>query len=239
VSLSARGRQSNGESRQAAISASGRFVAFASRATNLVSHDRNGAEDVFLRDRRTGTTRLASVATDGSQGRRGSSEPAISGDGRALVFQSSASNLVRGDRNGVLDIFLRDVRNRTTRLVSSCCGGVNANGPSSHTTIASDGRAVGFNTSATNLFRGDRNDAVDVVARTLGSRRVRVASVSSGGKRGNGNSYDASLSSDGVLVAFDSAASNLVAGDGNDTYDVFLRDVAHHTTRLISVPFPS
>ena len=114
--------------RRPAISADGRFVAFRSDATNLVPGDTNGATDVFVRDRQTGTTRRVSVGPGGAQGNGGSFMPAISADGRFVAFESSATNLVPGDTNDMEDMFVHDRQTGTTRRVSVGPGGVQGNG---------------------------------------------------------------------------------------------------------------
>src|SRR5439155_1055443 len=112
VSVASDGTQANAFSGEASISADGRFVAFASLASNLVSGDTNGADDVFVHDRRTGVTERVSVASDDTQGNGASvvctPSPSVSADGRFVAFASQASNLVPGDTNGRVDLFVRD-----------------------------------------------------------------------------------------------------------------------------------
>jgi hypothetical protein len=109
VSVSSGGVQGNGNSSHfgtPAISADGRFVAFKSDATNLVPGDTNNASDIFVRDRQTGTTERVSVGSGGAQGNNISFSPAISADGRVVAFESAAANLVPGDTNGSIDVFV-------------------------------------------------------------------------------------------------------------------------------------
>ena len=109
MSVGAAGAEANGASGGfPAVSADGRFVAFASEATNLVANDTNGFGDVFVRDRQLGTTTIVSVATDGTPGNDESGYPMLDAGGRFVVFSSLASNLVSGDTNGVTDVFVRD-----------------------------------------------------------------------------------------------------------------------------------
>jgi WD40-like Beta Propeller Repeat len=109
VSVVTGGGQANGAALdQAAISADGRYVAFASWASNLAAGDTNGTLDVFVHDRQTATTELISVATGGEQANDGSYQPGISADGRHVTFTSFASNLIPGDTNEVTDVFVRD-----------------------------------------------------------------------------------------------------------------------------------
>src|SRR5207237_6168551 len=108
VSIDNAGNQANGGSTYAAISADGRFVAFVSSATNLVPGDTNGGQDVFVHDRRTGTTERVSVDSAGTESNGSSERPAISADGRVVAFWSSATNLVTGDTNATSDVFVHD-----------------------------------------------------------------------------------------------------------------------------------
>src|SRR5207249_1385057 len=108
VSVDSTGTEGNSASTHPSISADGRFVAFASDATNLVPGDTNGFQDVFVHDRLTGTTERVSVDSAGTQGNSVSLEPSISADGRLVAFRSFASNLVPGDTNGVKDVFVHD-----------------------------------------------------------------------------------------------------------------------------------
>lgn len=107
VSVGPAGTEATNYSFDPAISADGVFVAFASRASNLVAADSNGKPDVFVRDRLTETTRRVSVTTGGGQGNGASDEPAISTHGRYVSFTSVASNLVANDTNNTGDVFAR------------------------------------------------------------------------------------------------------------------------------------
>src|SRR5439155_1571627 len=143
----------------------GRFVAFDSTATNLVSGDTNAASDVFLRDVAAGQTTRMSVSTSGVQGNGASSTPAISANGLFVAFQSSATNLVGGDTNGVADVFVRDVAGRITTRVSLSTAAAQANDQSSEPGMSADGRFVVFTSLATNLVAGDTNGVADVFVR--------------------------------------------------------------------------
>ena len=142
VSVSSGGAQGNNPSFSQAISAGGRFVVFGSDATNLVPGDTNHAEDVFVHDRRTGTTRRVSAGAGGVQGNGENSPSGISAGGRFVVFWSLATNLVPGDTNNVRDIFVRDRQTGTTRRVSVSSGGAQGNEYSDYPAISADGRLV-------------------------------------------------------------------------------------------------
>lgn len=227
VSLGVGGSLADGSSLHPAISSDGRFVAFQSSASNLVSGDTNGLSDVFVFDRQTRTTTLVSVDVSGAAA-NGNSGPGldISGDGRYVVFQSSASNLIVGDTNARSDVFVRDLLNGTTVRASVGASGTEGNSDSSSPTISGDGLVVAFESKATNLVPGDTNSVSDIFVRRLDTAVTQRVSLASGGAQADDNSYDASISGDGHVVAFYSYARNLVAGDFNDFPDIFVVDLA-------------
>ncbi len=237
VSVATGGAQGNDTSTEASISADARFVAFWSDASNLVGGDTNGVEDVFVRDRQTGTTELVSVATGGTQGNARSRYPSISSDGRFVAFWSDASNLVAGDTNGSADVFVRDRQTLTTVRVSVATGGAqgNANSLNAFSSISADGRFVAFESDATNLVAGDTNGSADVFVRDRLSGTTERVSLAAGGAQGNADSLGPSISASGRFVAFWSLATNLVAGDTNAWNDVFVRDRQSATTERVSV----
>ena len=148
------------------ISEDGRFVTFESLSTNLVAGDTNGILDVFVHDRQTGTTTRVSVPTGGSpQANDESVEPAISGDGRFVVFLSFATNLVPGGTSGNGDVFVHDRRTNTTTQISVSTGGVKGNDFSCNPAISQDGHIVGFFSDSTNLISGDTNGTRDIFIR--------------------------------------------------------------------------
>ena len=223
VSVASDGTQGNGLSGLPSISADGRYVAFWSSASNLVSGDNNGSGDVFLHDCLTGETTLVSVASDGTQGNGGSLRLALSADGRYVAFQSGASNLVSGDINGTVDVFVHDCQTGQTVLASVASDGTPANGASFAPSISADGRYVAFESPATNLVSGDNNGTWDVFLHDCLTGETTLVSVASDGTQGNYYSGEASLSADGRYVAFESVATNLVPGDTNGILDVFVR----------------
>jgi Tol biopolymer transport system component len=236
VSVGPGGRQANSFSREPAISADGRFVAFTSHASNLVAGDANGQiNDVFVRDRVGQVTTLVSVGPGGQEANDQSVEPAISAHGRYVVFASPASNLVAGDTNDIQDVFVRDRVAQVTRRVSVGPGGQQADGPSFDPAISADGRFVAFRSLASNLVAGDTNGAYDVFVRDRKAQVTRLVSVGAAGEQANNHSYFPAISAGARFVVFASAASNVVAGDTNDAYDVFVRDRMAQVTRRVSV----
>ena len=181
ASVSSSGIAANEDSSSPSISSDGRHIAFRSTATNLVSGDTNEAEDIFLRDRVSGTTTRISVATGGAQADDRSYSPAVSADGRYVAFSSDASNLVGTDANGSEDVFVHDrYFNRTTRVSVSESDG-SANGYSTSPSISADGRYIAFDSTSSNLVTNDTNGDKDVFVRDLEADTTSRASKSSSG----------------------------------------------------------
>jgi Tol biopolymer transport system component len=235
VSVATGGAQGDGDSEKPSVSADGRYVAFASEATNFVSGDTNATFDVFVRDSQSSVTECVSVASDGTLGIHGGSYPSISADGRYVAFHSYSANLVGGDTNNQYDVFVRDRQSGVTERVSIATGGGQGDGTSEDPSISADGRDVAFMSLATNLVGGDTNSVEDIFVHDRQSGTTERVSISTGGAQGNGNSALASISADGRYVAFNSEASNLVGGDTNAVPDTFVRDRQSGTTVRVSV----
>jgi Tol biopolymer transport system component len=237
VSVATGGGQANFDSFDPSISADGRYVAFTSNATNLVSGDTNGDWDIFVHDRQTGQTTRVSVATGGGQANLASLDPSISADGRYVAFVSAATNLVSGDTNNFQDIFVHDRQTGQTTRVSVASDGTQANGHSYDPSISADGRYVAFASLASNLVSGDTNGAWDVFVHDRQTGETTRVSVASDGTQAIGFFFGSSpsISADGRYVAFDSWATNLVSGDTNDKPDVFVHDRQTGQTTRVSV----
>jgi len=294
VSVSNGGVQGNDRSRDPSIDDSGRYIAFESFATNLVSGDSNGEADIFVHDLETGAIERVSVASDDTEGDRDSYDPSISADGRFVVFrsmsrdltipggggthdnvimhdrqtgettlisislsgtgggnnysreaavsedgrfvvfESEASNLVPNDTTGTVDILLRDVQNGTTQRVNVSSEGIVGNGTAAKPVISNDGRYSAYYSRATNLVPEDTNGDYDVFVYDRQTETTERVSVASDGTEGNGNSYDPSISTDGRYVTFQSLADNLVEGDSINA-DIFVHDRQLGTTKKISM----
>ena len=234
VSVDSAGNLGNDFSRSPSISADGRFVAFVSNASNLVPGDTNRETDILVRDTLTNTTTGVSVDSAGNLGNSGSEGASISADGRFVVFESYASNLVPGDTNSNSDIFVRDtLTNTTTRAVEIASNPAFGSIFSDPFSISADGRFVAFSSRASNFVPGDTNSSYDIFVRdTLTNTTTRV-SVDSAGNQGDRGSNLASMSADGRFVAFDSNSFNIVPGI--NIYDVFVRDTLTNTTARVSV----
>jgi Tol biopolymer transport system component len=235
VSVDSAGNEANLAADFNAISADGRFVVFDSLASNLVAGDTNGAFDVFVHDRQTGTTECASLDATGVPGDSDSEFGAVSADGRFVAFRSFADDLVSGDVNGAWDVFVRDRQSGTTERVSVDASGAAANGDSNHPSISADGRFVAFESAATNLVAGDTNGALDVFVHDRQTGATERMSVATGGAESDDDSERPCISADGVHVAFTGFADDLVAGDGNGWPDVFVHDRSTGATERMSV----
>jgi Tol biopolymer transport system component len=246
VSLSSSGRQGKaardpfGGSAAEGMSADGRDILFRSDAANLVARDTNNAEDLFVRDRKTGRTSRVSISSRGRQGNGGSLSASISANGRYVAFTSDASNLVPGDRNRATDIFVHDRKTGRTGRISVSSRGREGNSWSDAPTLSADGRYVAFTSAASNLVAGDTNRLPDVFVRDRARGKTRRASLSSRGRQGTGKpgsngSNAPTISADGRYVAFHSDMPNLVPGDTNRTFDIFVNDRVTRKTERVSV----
>lgn len=252
VSVAPDGSPGNGDSGDSidfatypAMSSDGRYVAFASTATNLTADVTGGFISIFLRDTCTGVatgctpaTVLVSAASDGTPGNGDSVDVSISSDGRFVVFDSDASNLVVSDTNASTDIFLRDTCNGaapgcmpSTTLISVASDGTQGNQASLSPAISGGGRFVAFQSYATNLVPNDTSLFVNVFVRDTCLNAPAgcvpssaMASVGPGGVPGNEGSDFPTISADGRFVTFPSFATNLVSGTALNTNNVFVRD---------------
>lgn len=228
VSVAFDGSGANGDCFQPTISADGRRVAFLSTATNLVHDDTNGCADVFVRDLTTQETFRASITHDGKQSNAPSGAPFLTPDGRTVVFQSAASNLVPGDTNGKSDIFVHNLAAAQTLRITMGFDGSEANGDSICPSASDHASVIVFSSNASNLVPQDGNGTMDVFAFERRTGKVSRISASSAGE-GNGLSKTSGpgsrcISNDGRLIVFESGASNLLHGDSNGKIDVFVFD---------------
>lgn len=234
----------NGDSFLPIMSPNGRYVLFASTANNLVSTNGDGPVpsliyrplNVFLRDRVNGVTSLVSVNLNGTGGNGDSRPCGISTNGQYALFESDAGDLVPGDTNDVEDVFVRDMLNGTTALVSVGTNGVVANGDSHSPVITPDGRYVAFVSDATDLVANDTNGISDVFVRDLQNNTTALASVgamSANSSDGLNGSESPVITPDGRFVAFYSSATNLVP---NVPFigEVYARDMVSGTTTWVS-----
>ena len=233
------GAKGNGESGSVAISADGRFVAFASGASNLHPDDSDATWDIFVRDLETNTTTLVSRATGaaGAKGNDDSGYTAISADGRFVAFGSDASNLHADDGDTTEDVFVRDLEANTTTLVSRAADdadGPQGDGGSYDPAISADGSVVAFISQAANLHPDDGDGDQDAFVRDLDANTTTLISRATNGEKGNGGADRPSISADGRIVAFASQSTNLHPDESDATVAVFVRDLDANTTTLVS-----
>lgn len=194
----------------------------------------------------TTETQTRTTIPPDAQGDAASTNPDISADGRFVVFKSDATNLVVGSTNGARTIYIRDTQTGVTTRVSSDSAGVNGNMDSDNPALSADGRFVAFDSIASNLVPGDTGsqcvsasgtniNCPDVFIKNLESGETRLVSAATAGEPGNRESQQPALSADGSVVAFRSAATNLVEGDTNGKADVFLKDVQTGKVARVSV----
>lgn len=232
------GAKANADSFSPTVSADGRFVAFASNASNLHPDDGDTVTDVFVRDLQTGVTTLASRADGGAgaKGTAGAAAPKLSATGRFVVFSSNASNLSPDDPDAAPDVYVRDLATGATILASRSETGGPSDGDSFIPSISADGRFVAFGSSATNLSPADRDSVTDVYVRDIVANSTILVSRAGGpgGPKGNGFSDDPAVSADGRSVVFVSNATNVHPDDRDVVDDVFVRNIVTNETRLVS-----
>lgn len=204
------------------ISTDGRFVVFTSDSPDLVAGDANGKTDIFIRDRQTGTTERVSLPSAGGEANGRSFTSAISDDGRWVTFDSDADNLVAGDTNGVMDVFVRDRLNGTTIRVSVASDGTQADDFSDYPVISGDGRFIVYVSRAGNLVPDDTG-MTDIFRYDVTTGRTSRQSVDARQNPANSTSQTPATNFDGEWIAFHSFGSDLVEGDTNGLPDVFLR----------------
>jgi len=237
----------NSWSEAPAISADGRFVAFYSWANTLIYNDTNGVRDLFLRDMFQGITTRISVTSNGRQanersgGSQPNSRPAISTGGRYIVFHSAASNLVFNDANQVVDIFAYDQQTRQIARISVASDGTEADGDSTAVALSGDGRFVVFESVATNLVNNFTDNFTDGLSqiylhdRAIGATTLISHSADDTQLPANQDARSPAISADGRYVAFQSAATNLIADAPNAITDIFIYDRQTRMAERVSV----
>lgn len=234
VSVSSTGGQANGASSAPSMSSGGRFIAFVSSASNLVSGDTNGVDDIFVHDRETGITSRISISSAGEQADGPSSEPFINGNGRYVAFTSAATNLVGDDDNGVSDIFVRKLNSRITECASrSQTTNHVGNGHSRSPSMDITGSLLSYSSEASNIYQFDTNGVEDVFVR-FGGQSTRI-SRGNGLIQGDGPSYDPHVSPDGTYIVYASEATNFFTGDTNGVADLFLFDMFVFGTEHVEI----
>jgi Tol biopolymer transport system component len=236
VSVDSGGIQANGWSSGGQLTPDARFIVFYSDATNLGPPTAPG--QVFVRDQQGGSTELVSLGLGGALPNDESSVGGISDDGRCVAFVTGSSNMVPGDTNGIDDVFVRDRQTGVTERVTLSSSGQQANvtlGYDVTAHMSPDGRYVAFVHGANNLVAGDSNGTADVFVRDRQTGTTERISVDSAGNESNGESLNPVISRGGRYVFFVSAATNLVVGDSNGNWDIFVRDRHAGRTERVSL----
>lgn len=233
------GAAANGSSTAGAITPDGRYVAYWSWASNLVTGDTNGKADVYLRDLVGATTARVSINSSEQQGTGASPTDQdgtidISADGRYVAFSSTSPNF-GADADVSSDIFLRDRTAGTTELISVSSAEVSAAGDSYRPSMSADGRYVAFQSGAANLVASDTNAATDVFVRDrLSGGTTQRASVHDNEGQSPAGGFAATIADSGLKVVFTSS-SQLNSIDSNSASDIYVRDLSGATTTVGSV----
>ncbi len=245
----------DGNSENPSVSADGRFVVFASTATNLsppivdaegevIGAPSPNVVDIFLQDRNDGSVTLVSKPAAVLEFSNGNSlNPKISPDGRFVVFHSTATNLVSGPVNAHSDVYVFDRLSGDLRRISMGANGGAANGPSFNASVSdpdpeSGHRFVAFESEASNLLPPgqDTNNFADIYLYNLNTGAVRRVNVTDGGSQAiGGHSRNPVISGDAGHIAFQSRATNL--GSTTANWDVFVHDRRSNRTVPMSVGF--
>ncbi len=232
ISLNPSGIPGNNSSYQPSISADGRYIAFESSASDLVNGDGNEKYDIFIRDVETGKTELISSSIFGTSGNGDSRYPSISADGRFVAFYSGSSDLVAGDTNNQIDIFLHDSLSGEMSLISIATNGSQTNADSKYPSISPDGNWIAYTSWATNLVTEDQDSYSDIYLYDRHSGETILVSNVVGNKP-VGSSIIPSVSNNGRYVTFTSTAA-FSPLDDNTYEDVYLYDRLNQKTVLIS-----
>jgi hypothetical protein len=229
ASVAQNGDEANGQALVTDISDDGRYVAFETGADNLVPGEPSNAFlDIYVKDMDDGSVAKISQSTLGVDGNAASRIPEITGDGRFVVFESTATTLVLNDLNGVKDVFVHDTTNGATTRVSLSSAEAAGNADSLRGSISDDGRYVAFNSAADNLASGESGDDFNDIYlrdRSLGTT-IRITDTN-GGTKANEDSFGASISSDGSRVTFHTFAANLGAPSGGTAVMLFDLPASH------------
>jgi T5SS/PEP-CTERM-associated repeat protein len=227
LSISADGTVSGASVSSMSISDDGRFVVFESNSA-LVPADTNNTTDLYLRDLTLGTIERVSVGTGGVQGNSSSLGfgRIVSNDGRWVIFQSNATNLIPADSNNARDAFLRDRLSGTTVLVNALPDGSPTAGGVGSVSLSADGRVAAWRSPGANVVSGDTNGLNDVFAKDLVTGNTRRVSVGLTGEQGDGASSFIDITSDGRAVVFESSSTNFAPFDTNAVNDIFRRRVS-------------
>lgn len=238
VSISTTGVAGDAASSEVDVSDDGEFVAFTTAAKNLaVKGDDNRKDDIFVRDVMARKTNRANIRTRTlKEANENSSDPSISARGEYVAFASPADTLSKGDTNNNADVFRynRELHATVRASLAFGGGGSNAAGASSEPSISDDGKRIAFVSTAVNLVEEDTTEDPDVFVYDFTTKTTTLVTheLHSGPPADTANPV---ISGDGLHVAFDSSASNLVPNDDNGVRDVFVYDLEDEEMIRVSV----
>lgn len=241
VSTSYSGSHPDADCFNPSFSRDGKKVVFSSNASNLISNDTNGYEDIFVKYLSSGFISRVSTSSTGIQANRYSREASFSPNGENVIFTSKASNLVSNDTNAVNDIFIKNLLDQSIIRISTDSNGDEVFGygdeddqGSWDAKFSPDGSKVLFSSQAITLVDNDTNYRIDLFLKDIETGEVTILSTNSEGAQANYDSYEAQFSYDGNKIVFTSAASNLIEGDTNNTYDVYIKDLTNGNFSRVS-----
>ena len=235
VSQASTGTGGTGESHYPVISQDGRTIVFSSSADNLVNGDTNGVPDIFTYRLATGNMTRVSVASDGTEANSSSFSNSVSADGTKIVFLSAASNLVPGDTNDIIDVFLHDTTTRETIRVSEADDGTEANLSSRDPYISADGGTIVYSSSAQTLVPGGTNGFRNIFRYDVATETTTRISMGHTGEESDEHSTYPTVTADGSTIVYTSFATNIVPDDTNGMLDIFAFDAATEATTRLSL----
>ncbi len=233
VSTDSSGAEANGAGLVPVFSPDGTKILFVSDADNLVAGDTNGVPDIFVKDLVTGAVTRVSTDSSGAEADDLNISAVFSPDGTKVLFVSNADNLVADDTNGTLDVFLKDLVTGEVTRVSTAPGGWEADGPSLGAVFSPDGTKIAFFSYASNLVADDENFDIDVFVKDLLTGDVTRVSTDIGGFETHGGSAYPVFSPDGLKLAFESGADDIVPGDTAGQNDIFVANLGAVTPTYV------
>lgn len=238
MSVNVNGQQANGASFKPAFSPDSTKIAFESDASNLLPSGLNGERQILLKDIASGQITLVSANASGQAANADCLDMEFSPDGRKMVFESDATNLVAGVTNGKRHVYMKDLDTGTVTLISSSSTGAAGNANSGDPMFSPDGTKVVFSSISDNFAPNDTNISSggrDIFIKDLATGLTSLVSANAQGQIGNGNGDDPSWSHDGESVIFWSSASNLIPGGTNGVEQVYIKNIETGAVRLVSV----
>ena len=237
ITSSATGVAGNGESFAASLSGIVNFYV-GSNASNLVAGDTNGVDDIFTKNLTTGLITRLSTTSTGTQANGASSLDGISDNGNIMLFSSAATNLFAGGSGNSnaenISLYVKNLTTGVVTQVDTSATGVHSNGTDSAGLFLHDNNLVGFESDGSNLVAGDTNNATDLFIKNLTTGAITRVSTTSAGVQANGNSSGEGVTTDDNQVFFDSDATNLTAGDTNNTSDIFVKNLTTGAVTAVS-----